>query len=283
MNVVVTGATGLIGTALVGKLLESGHNVTALIRDLRRPPKVAAKRPEGAGLGDLENVQADIEAPGAWCESLANAQAVVHLAGEPVAAKRWDARQKQAIRDSRVESTRTIVEAIGKLPAEQRPNALVVASGVDYYPFAITSTDFDDDAVTESEAPGDTFLARVCRDWEREAQAATAFGVRVVNMRTGLVLAKRGGALAKMRRPFELFVGGRIGSGLQWVSWIHLDDVVAAYAAATEDARYTGPINLVTDSARNAEFSKQLAAALHRPSLLPVPAFALKLAVCAEF
>jgi uncharacterized protein (TIGR01777 family) len=287
MNVVVTGATGLIGTALVERLLARGADVTALVR---QSPERAARRfsqvtvaAKDGGADRLHFVESDIEAPGTWCESLAGADAVVHLAGEPVAARRWDARQKQAIRDSRVESTRTIVEAIGKLPAEQRPKALVAASGVDYYPFAITSTDFDDDAITEAEPPGDTFLARVCRDWEREAQAATTSGVRVVNMRTGLVLAKRGGALAKMRRPFELFVGGKIGSGLQWVSWIHLDDVVAAYVAATEDARYTGPINLVTDSARNAEFSKQLGAALHRPSLLPVPAFALKLAVGAEF
>ena len=132
MTIVITGATGLIGTSIITKLLEAGRDVTALVRDLRRPPLTAIKRTEAARLGDLENVQADLEVPGPWCESLANAKALIHLAGEPVAAKRWDARQKQAIRDSRVESTRTLVEALGKLPAEKRPRAIQMGRvGVD--------------------------------------------------------------------------------------------------------------------------------------------------------
>jgi hypothetical protein len=200
---------------------------------------------------------------------------VIHLAGEPIAGRRWDARQKQRIRDSRVESTRAIVEAIAACTA--RPQTLIHASGIDYYPFA--TGPLDDDDATESDAPAESFLGRLCRDWEREASAATPLGVRVVHMRTGLVLGPHGGALARMSTPFKLFAGGKIGSGKQWVSWIHLDDVVAAYAAALTDARYTGAINLVTDSTRNADFSRALGHALHRPSWLPVPAFALKAAV----
>lgn len=285
MKVVITGATGFIGRALVSKLLERGDDVIALVRGGR--PVVAVTRVEDVGtLGKLDIVEADIESLGPWCEKLAGVDATIHLAGAPVAGKRWDARVKQEIRDSRVETTRTLVEAIAKL--DRRPRALVVASGADYYPFALDNTEFDDDEVTETDAPGDTFLARLCRDWEREAQAAEKLGVRVVNMRTALVLGrtelnKPGGALREMQRPFQFFVGGRIGSGRQWMSWIHLDDVVAAYIAAASDERYRGPINLVTASTRNYDFTKALGHALHKPSLIPVPAFAIKAVVGGEF
>ncbi len=191
---------------------------------------------------------------GPWCDRLDGVDAIIHIAGEPIAGRRWNARQKQLIRDSRVESTRTIVEAISK--ARTKPKTLVTASGIDYYAFASHKHDFDDDEVTESDPSADTFLGRLCRDWEHEAQAAEAHGVRVVSMRTGLVLGKHGGALEKMRRPFELFAGGKIGSGRQWLSWIHVDDVVAAYIAAASDDRYRGAFNLVADSTRNAEFSR---------------------------
>lgn len=181
------------------------------------------------------------------------------------------------IRDSRVESTRTLVEAIAALPVASRPRVLVSASGIDYYPFAPERHDFDDDEVTEADPPGDSFLARVCRDWEREALAAEAHGLRVVTMRTGLVLGP-GGALERLTTPFRFFVGGRIASGRQWMSWIHRDDVVAAYVGAVHDDRYAGPINLVTESVRNADFARALGAALGRPSWLPVPGFAVKMA-----
>jgi uncharacterized protein (TIGR01777 family) len=270
VKIVVTGATGLIGKTLVTAMRDRGDQITVLTRS----PERAREQ-----LGELDAITAEIETPGPWQLSLAKADAIIHLAGEPIAGDRWNARQKQVIRDSRVEGTRTIVEGIAALPARERPRALVTASGVDYYPFASRTHDFDDDEVTESDPPGDTFLARVCRDWEREAAAATAFGVRVVCMRTGVVLGP-GGALAKMTTPFKLFVGGRIGSGEQWFSWIHLDDAVAAYLAASSDDRYAGPINLVApESVRNADLSRALGKVLHRPSWLPVPAFAVKLAV----
>jgi len=267
MKVVVTGATGFVGTALIPLLLARGDRVTVLSRDAERAR---------AKLGEVTAVTADLEAPGAWTEALAGADAIIHLAGESIGAKRWDAREKQVIRDSRVEATRTLVEAIGALPAEQRPRVLVCASGGDYYPFAIDKDDFDDDEVTEADPPGDSFLARVARDTEREARGAEAHGLRVVCMRTGIVLGAGGGALDRMTTPFKLFVGGRIGSGRQWFSWIHRDDAAAAFAEATRDERYTGAVNLVAGSVRNAELAAALGKALHRPSWLPVPGFAVK-------
>jgi uncharacterized protein len=292
MKIVITGATGLIGTPHVAALRIAGHDVIALVRNVERAKQhlrgddelaktLQPRAPGAKQFGNLHLVLADIETPGLWCDRLEGVDAIVHLAGEPIAAKRWDARQKQLIRDSRVESTRTIVEAIGKTTT--KPKALVTASGVDYYAFASNQHDFDDDEVTETDPPADTFLGRLCRDWEHEAQAAEAHGVRVACMRTGLVLGKQGGALAKLRRPFELFAGGKMGSGRQWMSWIHLDDVVAAYIAAATDERYRGPINMVTDSTRNAEFAKALGHSLGKPTWLPVPAFAIKAAVGSEF
>jgi uncharacterized protein (TIGR01777 family) len=268
---VVTGATGFIGTALVPVLRAAGHPVTVLSRDADR-----ARR----ALGDVTAVSADLQSAGAWTSVLAGAAAVVHLAGAPVAARRWDAREKQRLRDSRVETTRTLVEAIAALPAAARPRALIASSGIDYYPFAADgrATEFDDDEVTEADPPGDSFLARLCRDWEAEARAAEALGVRVVCMRTGMVLGP-GGPLARIAAPFQWFAGGPIGSGRQWVSWIHRDDAVRAWAAAIADDRYAGPINLITDSVRNAEFARQLGVALGRPSWLPVPGLALRAAV----
>jgi uncharacterized protein (TIGR01777 family) len=270
MKIVVTGATGFIGTALVAVLRARGDTITVLSRDAGR-----AK----AKLGDdVTAVTADLETPGAWGDALAGSDALVHLAGESVGAKRWNAREKQIIRDSRVEATRTLVEVIAALPADRRPRVLVSASGGDYYPFALDKDDFDDDEVTEADPPGDSFLARVCRDWEREARGATAHGLRVVCMRSGIVLGNGGGALDKMLTPFRWFVGGRIGSGRQWFSWIHRDDAVSAYVAAITDARYTGGINLVAGSVRNAELAAELGKVLHRPSWIPVPAFAVKAA-----
>lgn len=292
MKIVVTGATGLIGRALVAALRERGDDVIALVRDVERAkqklrpdePPTDPKQPRAPGTkqpGSLHLVVAELETPGLWCDRLDGADAIVHLAGENVGMKRWDARQKQLIRDSRVETTRTIVEAIAKTTV--KPKTLVVASGIDYYAFASDKHDFDDDEVTEADPAADTFLGRVSRDTEKEASEAEALGVRVVRMRTALVLSKGGETMARLRRPFELMAGGKIGSGRQWTSWIHLDDVVAAYVAAVTDERYRGPINLVTDSTRNAEFAKTLGKVLGKPSWLPAPSFAVKAVVGGEF
>lgn len=270
MKVVVTGGTGYVGIPLVAALRARGDAVTVLSRDAARAATT---------LGDgVTAVTADLDDPrGAWTAALAGADAILHLAGESVGTKRWDAQQKQKIRDSRVEATRGLVEAIAALPADARPKALVSASGADYYPYA--HEPMDDDEVTEADPPADSFLGRVCRDWEREAMAATAHGVRVCCLRTGFVVGP-GGPLAKMSTPFKLYGGGRIGHGRQWMSWIALADIVALYATAAGDARYVGPINAVApEPVRNAAFADALGTALHRPSWLPVPGFALKLAV----
>lgn len=274
MKIVVTGATGYLGSPMVAALLARGDSVTVLSRDGARAQ---------AKLGNVTAVTADLETPGTWGAALAGKDCVIHLAGESVGAKRWDAREKQKIRDSRVEATRMLVEAIGALPESQRPRVLVSASGADYYPPTPNrGDDFDDDEVTEADPPGDTFLARVCRDWEREATNAKKHGLRVVCMRTGVVLGPHGGALDKMVTPFKFLVGGRIGTGRQYLSWIHRDDAVAAFIAAASDDRYLGPVNNVADSTRNAEFSTALGHAIGKPSWLPVPAFAVKL-VAGEF
>jgi uncharacterized protein (TIGR01777 family) len=202
MKIVVTGATGFLGTALVGALRDRGDAITVLSRDAARARAV---------LGEVTAVTADLESGGPWTAALAGAHAIVHLAGEPLSGKRWDARHKQRLRDSRVETTHALVEAIAALPAAARPRALISASGIDYYPFA-PDTEFDDDEVTEADPPGESFLGRLCRDWEAAARAAEGLGVRVVCMRTGIVLGP-GGALAKLAAPFKLFAGGRIGSG----------------------------------------------------------------------
>jgi uncharacterized protein (TIGR01777 family) len=267
MRVLITGGTGFVGSALVAALRARGDALVVVSRDAQR----------ARALGDVAAVEADLQSAGPWTTALAGADAVIHHAGEPIAARRWSAQQKQMLRDSRVETTRVLVEAIAAAPAEDRPRTLIAASGSDYYPFA-PDNEFDDDEVTERDGPGDSFLARLCRDWEAEARAAERLGVRAVCMRTAMVLGP-GGALAKLVTPFKLFFGGPIGSGRQWVPWIHRDDVVRAYLAALDDERYAGPINLVTESVRNAELSRAIGKALHRPSWLPVPAFALRVAV----
>ncbi len=273
MKVAVTGATGFVGVPLVQALQAHGDEVVALVRNKAR----AAERLPGTEL-----VEAELETQGPWCEVLGRVDGIIHLAGESIAGKRWNARRKQAIRDSRVETARTIVEAIAKLRDDKRPRVLVTASGIDYYPYAVGVGEFDDDEVTEIDKPADTFLGRLCRDWEREARAAEALGLRVAAMRCGLVFGPHGGALERMATPFKFFVGGRIGDGRQFVSWIHLDDAVSGYVTAVHDERYAGPINLVTGSTRNAHLARTIGRVLHKPSMLPVPAFALELAVGSE-
>jgi uncharacterized protein (TIGR01777 family) len=202
---------------------------------------------------------------------LEGCRAVIHLAGEPVA-QRWTHAAKRRILGSRVAGTRTIVDAIGL--CRQKPEVLISASGVGYYGSR------GDEILTEGASPGSDFLAGVCQAWEAEARKAEAFGVRVVNPRIGLVLDAAGGALEKMLLPFKFGVGGRIGSGAQWVSWIHLSDLIGLVRFAILEPSLHGPLNAVApDPVTNAEFTKELAAALHRPAIFPVPGLVLKLAV----
>jgi uncharacterized protein (TIGR01777 family) len=198
----------------------------------------------------------------------AQSDVVIHLAGEPVA-QRWTAEARQRIRESRIAGTRNLVDALGRLP--RRPKALICASAIGYYGSR------GDEILTESSAPGSGFLPEVCVAWEREAQAAESFGIRVVRMRTGLVLAAGGGALQRMLPPFRMGVGGRLGSGRQWMSWIHLEDLTAMFLFAVE-SQVRGPLNGVAPQpATNSEFTRELARMLRRPAVFPVPEFALRL------
>jgi uncharacterized protein (TIGR01777 family) len=193
---------------------------------------------------------------------------VIHLAGEPIA-QRWTAEAKQRIRESRVAGTRSLVETLAKLP--RRPEALICASAIGYYGSR------GDEILTESSAAGSGFLPEVCVAWESEAQAAEAIGMRVVRIRTGVVLDTRGGALVRMLPPFRMGVGGRLGSGQQWMSWIHLKDLAALFQFAVE-SQVQGPLNGVAPSpVTNADFTRELARVLRRPAVFPVPEFALRL------
>ena len=238
MNVAVTGASGFVGRALLESLRAAGHAVTAISLRTQPPPDV-----------------------------FAGCQAVVNLAGEPVA-QRWTAAARERISSSRIQGTRSLVAALRKHP----PAVLVSASAVGYYGSR------SDEILTEDSPPSSDFLGELAVAWEREARVAEEFGVRVVTPRIGVVFGRGGGALAQMLRPFRLGIGGRLGTGEQWMSWIALNDLVSLIEFAIEDATLSGPMNAVAPSpVTNAAFTRELASALRRPAILPVPAFALKI------
>ncbi|HTC88618.1 MAG TPA: TIGR01777 family oxidoreductase [Bryobacteraceae bacterium] len=242
MNIAITGASGLIGTRLRQRLTEAGHTATPIPRG------------SDTALGEI----------------LASADAVIHLAGEPVA-QRWNDEAKKRIHDSRVEGTRHLVKALST--QSTRPRVLVCASAVGYYGSR------GDQILTEASSPGTDFLARVVVDWEEAAQSAESLGIREVRLRLGMVLGN-GGALAKLLPPFRFGVGGRLGSGHQWMAWIHLEDAVNLILFALNYAAIRGAVNATAPHpVTNEEFTDRLAQAVHRPAILPVPAFALKLAL----
>ncbi len=260
MLVTVTGATGLIGARLVATLARRGDEVTVLSRD----PDHARER---LGSGFHAERWDALHEP-APAGALAGRDAVVHLAGEPVA-QRWSAAAKERIRTSRESGTANLVA--GLRSAEPRPRALVSASAVGYY------GPRGDEDVPETDPPGDDFLAQVCVAWERAAQAAAELGMRVAIVRTGIVLDPHGGALAKMLPPFRAGAGGPVAGGRQWMPWIHVDDLVGIYVAALDGDAWSGPLNgSAPQPATNREFSKALGRALHRPALAPVPRLALR-------
>ncbi|MEE9172686.1 MAG: TIGR01777 family oxidoreductase [candidate division NC10 bacterium] len=259
--VLVTGATGFIGRALCSALKERGQVFTALGR---RPERAKAALP---GVKDVWRWRPKMEP--APLTALQGAGAVVHLAGESVAG-RWNAHKKRAIRDSRVSGTRHLVEAIGE--AKSNPGVLICASAVGYY------GNRGEEELTEEAAAGKDFLAEVCQAWETEARRAEELGVRVVMLRSGIVLGLGGGALTQMLLPFKLGLGGPLGNGNQWMPWVHVEDVVGVILHAIEHASVSGPINVAAPTpVRNREFTKTLAQVLHRPAFLPAPAFGLKI------
>lgn len=263
MKILITGGTGFVGAAVTQRLLEMGHEVTVVgsSRQCRLPAH-----------DHLHYVAADTTRPGDWQRHVPEQEALVNLAGRSVF-NLWTENYKKAIYDSRILTTRNLVAA---LPAATEA-VLLSTSAAGYY------GDGGEAEKTESNASGNDFLAQVCRDWEGEAEKATAKGARVVLMRFGVVLGKGGGALATMKLPFQLGLGGPIGSGKQWFPWIHLEDLVSAIVFLLSAEECRGPFNFTAPQPiRQKDFARQLGAAYHRPAFLPTPAFIMR-TVLGEF
>jgi uncharacterized protein (TIGR01777 family) len=258
MRVAVSGSTGLVGSEVVTVLSVAGHEVVRLVRRAPAPGEKDVRWDPEKG---------EIDAAG-----LEGLDAVVHLAGENIASGRWTAARKAAIRDSRVNGTRLLCDALAGLA--RPPKTLVCASAIGYY------GDRGADVLTEKSPPGAGFLPDVCREWEAAAESAMRKGIRVVALRIGMVLSPRGGALSRMLPPFRLGLGGVIGNGRQYVSWVALDDLVGIVLHALQSGELRGPVNAVAPvPVTNRELTEALGKVLSRPTLFPVPAFALRLAV----
>jgi uncharacterized protein (TIGR01777 family) len=264
LRIAITGANGLIGNALVPFLSTGGHEV---IRLVRRPPKSADEVQWSTGDGIINPERLTRAAAG----GSARLDAVIHLAGENVGAGRWTAARKERILRSRVDGTQRLAESLAKLPAP--PAALLCASGVDFYGPRPGE-------VTEADPPGHSFLSEVCQQWEAAAAPAARAGIRVAHLRLSPVLTPAGGPLASMLPIFKLGGGGRLGSGRQPMNWVSIDDAVGAFHHALLTETIWGPVNVTTPHAvTNAEFTATLARVLSRPAIMPVPAFALRLAI----
>jgi uncharacterized protein len=263
MKVLISGGSGFIGSHLVASLVRDGHEVVVLSRraETKNPP---------AG---VRYVAWDARsASGDWVKELSDAQGVVNLAGASIGRWPWTRRRMAELISSRLSVTAALVQGLERTPADRRPPVLVNASGIDYY------GDRGDEVITEESHPGDSFLARLSQQWEAEAQKAEPLGVRVARIRTAMVFGREAFAFRLLILPFQLFAGGPLGNGRQWFTWIHIDDIVGLYRLALEDARVIGAVNAVApDVRRERDVAKEIGRVLHRPALIPAPAFALKL------
>ncbi len=260
MRMLVSGSSGLVGSALVPALTGGGHRVVRLLRPESKTSAGQEAWGWDPGKGSMLSLGRDA------------VDAVVHLAGENIAAARWSEKQKARIRDTRVKGTRVLCELLAKLSSP--PKVLICASAIGYY------GNRGDELLREESFPGSDFLAQVCQEWEAATEAAARKGIRVVNLRIGLVLSAAGGALAKLLLPFRLGLGGRIGAGKQYMSWIAIDDLVGVIAHAITNDALKGAVNAVTPNpVTNLEFTKTLGKVLKRPTLFPMPAFAARLAL----
>lgn len=259
MKVLITGATGLVGTELQRSFSDKGYEMLLVTRrSVKKPEDIQWNIESGFSDEDTARIE--------------GVDAVVHLAGESVSGLRWTDEKKRSIRESRVSGTKTLVDALFEL--ESRPKVFVSMSGVDFY------GDTGDDAKVETDRAGDTFLAEVCKAWEAEARRAEDAGIRTVIFRAGMVLSKDGGAIASLLTPFKFGVGGVVGSGKQWMSWIEMDDMIAAINFAIENESLRGAVNAVSPNAvTNEEFTKTLGEVVYRPTLIPLPEFVVNLAM----
>lgn len=265
MKILMTGGTGFIGPYLTARLVRDGHEVTILIR--------SSEEAKGASPG-VSYLHGDPTVAGPWQQAVKHHDAVINLAGASIFSK-WTDQQKKAIRESRFTTTRNIV---GGITADQGKSlTLFSASAVGYYGF------HEDEKLTEDAPPGEDFLARVAKEWEREALNAAAKGTRVVITRFGIVLGAKGGALGQMIPLFKKFVGGPIGSGRQWFSWVHVADLTEAFTFLLKHPEISGPVNVCSPNpVRNKELARALGRALHRPSFMPAPGFMIRL-ILGEF
>jgi uncharacterized protein (TIGR01777 family) len=265
MRVFVTGGTGLIGTRLIKRLRARGEEVVLLTR---RAAAVRDKFP------DCTIVEGDPMIAGTWGDTLADCDAVINLAGENIFGKRWNDDFKKILMDSRVKTTDNVVQALAKNPrrADGSPKILVNASAIGYY------GPHGDEEIDETIPGGNDYLAQICVKWEESAKKAEALGVRTVLLRIGVVLDREGGAIAPMLTPFKLGMGGPVGSGKQWMAWIHYEDVLGLLLFALYSVGAAGPINATAPNpVTNKEFGKALGKALHRPTFMPLPGFAVRL------
>jgi uncharacterized protein len=263
MKVLISGGSGFIGRHLVASLVQDGHEVVVLTR---RPAMTNPQKGARYVAWDprIEN--------GEWVNEVAGATGVVNLAGTSIGSWPWTRQKMAELLSSRLSATATLVKALERTPVERRPPVLISASGIDYY------GDRGDEAITEESRAGDSFLARLSEQWEAEAEKAQPLGVRVVRIRTAMVFGREASAFRLLTLPFRLFVGGPLGNGRQWFTWIHIDDIVGLYRLALEDSRVTGPVNAVApDVRREREVAREIGRVLRRPSLIFAPAFALKL------
>ena len=256
MKILVSGSHGLVGKALINSLTSDGHEIVRLVRSKSSSAAEIEWHPNGGRID---------------ASSLEGLDAVVHLAGESIASSRWSDEKKRAIRDSRTKGTAILSDTLARL--SRPPSTFVSASAIGYY------GNRGDELLTENSAPGDDFLANVCAEWEKATRPAIEKGIRTVHARFGIILDKNEGALAKMLTPFRMGVGGRIGNGKQWMSWIAIDDVVNGLKLLISDEKTNGPVNFVAPNpVTNAEFTKTLGRVLSKPTLFPMPKFGVRLA-----
>lgn len=264
MRILVSGSTGFLGTALVQTLEANGHTIARLMR-----PETPQKSASGFR---AQTVLWDPLADRFDAAGAEGSDAFVHLAGASIAGGRWNEPRKKLLRSSRIDASRQLMAALAKL--QRPPRVIVAASAVGYYGSR------GEEPLTETSAPGNDFLAAICREWEAETGRGASFGARVVNLRFGIILAKHGGALPQITLPFKFGVGGRLGNGRQWMSWITLRETIKIIQFALTASDFTGPVNTVAPNpVRNSEFTRILAKTLHRPAVFPAPAFALRLAL----